>query len=300
MEMTVPDVYALPHLPRSMMTTCLAKLNRLPWSAGITADAYGVRLGVRVTDASVMEQVLPRLPVGWKRRTSPRVDHLVSLIVGDREPKRGIRRVHLVYSGAVRAFRTTELEEAMAFLELHLEEYVAQWAPGRVFVHAGVVGWNGRAIVIPGSSHSGKTSLVRALLEAGATFYSDEFAVLDERGRVSPYLRALRVRDTGNDLGRRVPAQDLGAPLGQTPLPVGLVVSTRYQEGGVWRPRRLSPGESLLELLSHTVPARFKPRETLAVLKRVATRAAGIKGRRGEARDVARRLLDMASEEGRG
>jgi hypothetical protein len=33
-------------------------------------------------------------------------------------------------------------------------------------------------------SYSGKTTLVSELIRAGATYYSDEYAVIDERGRV--------------------------------------------------------------------------------------------------------------------
>jgi hypothetical protein len=277
------------------MTTCMARLNRLAWTAGLAFTAHGVCIGVRVTDASAMDDVVALLPTGWKYRKNPRVDHLVSLVVGDREPRRGLRRLHVVYSGAVRAFRTTDLREALSFLEYHMEEFVAQMAPRRVFVHAGVVGWRGRAVLIPGSSHSGKTSLVAALLEAGATYYSDEFAVLDEHGRVHPYPRPLRVRDT-DDLGRRVPAEAFGARSGRGSLPVGLVASTRYDAQGRWRPRRLSRGEAVLELMSHTVPARFRPRQVLSVLRRVALRATALKGPRGDARTMAASLLAALEE----
>jgi hypothetical protein len=284
----------LPRLPASVMTTCLAKLDRLVWSEGLSFTAHGVHVGVRVTDPTVMPDVLNVLPTGWKRRRSPRVDHLASLVVGDREPKRGIRRLHVVYSGAVRAFRSTDLAETLLFLEYHLEEFVAQMAPQRIFVHAGVVGWKGRAILIPGSSHSGKTSLVAALLRAGATYYSDEFAVLDERGHVHPYPRALRIRET-DDLGRRTTAAELGARCGSAPLPVGLIVHTRYEAGRGWRPRRLSRGEGVLELLAHTLTARFRPAQTLSVLKQVAMRAAVLKGQRGEAGDVVPALLEAVA-----
>jgi hypothetical protein len=273
------------------MTTCLAKLDRLGWAGGVSFTAHGVRVGVRATDASVLDAIEARLPTGWKRRRSPNVDHLASLVVGDRERLGSIRRLHLVYSGAVRAFRTTQLEDALAFLEHHLEEFVAQMSPRRIFVHAGVVSWKGRAIVIPGASHSGKTSLVAALLAAGATYYSDEYAVLDERGRVHPYPRPLRIRDA-DDLGRRVTASEIGARSGRGPLPVGLVASTRYEPGARWRPRRLSHGEATLELLSHTVPARFRPRQALRVLEAAARRASALKGRRGEATEVASSLLE--------
>ena len=269
----------------------MAKLDRLGWAGGLGFTAHGVRVGVRATDASVLDEIEARLPTGWKRRNNPNVDHLASLVVGDRERRGSFRRLHVVYSGAVRAFRSTELEEAHAFLEHHLEEFVAQMSPRRIFVHAGVVAWKGRAILIPGSSHSGKTSLVAALLAAGATYYSDEYAVLDARGRVHPYARPLRIRDA-DDLGRRVTAAEMGARSGRGPLPVGLVASTRYAPGARWRPRRLSHGEAKLELLAHTVPARFRPRQVLRVLDAAARRSSALKGRRGEATEVARSLLE--------
>ena len=87
--------------------------------------------------------------------------------------------------------------------ESHVQLTVAEYAPRRIFVHAGVVGWKDRAILIPGLSHSGKTTLVDQLIRAGATYYSDEYAVLDARGRVHPYPRALGMRLPGSDQQRK-------------------------------------------------------------------------------------------------
>src|SRR5271165_1182789 len=39
-----------------------------------------------------------------------------------------------------------------------LMKHVANYCPNRVFVHAGVVGWKGRALVLPGTSFAGKTT----------------------------------------------------------------------------------------------------------------------------------------------
>ena len=71
---------------------------------------------------------------------------------------------------------------------------MAEFARRRVFLHAGAVAWNGLGIVIPGGTMSGKTSLVRELLQAGALYYSDEYAVLDDLGRLHPYPQPLGVR----------------------------------------------------------------------------------------------------------
>ena len=53
-----------------------------------------------------------------------------------------------------------------------------------LFVHAGVVAIEGKGIVLVGESGAGKTSTVAALLRRGATYLSDEVALLDPAARV--------------------------------------------------------------------------------------------------------------------
>ena len=179
------------------------------------------------------------------------------------------------------------------------------WPPTRarrrLFVHAGVVGWRGRAIVIPGASLSGKSSLVAALVRAGATYYSDysdEYAVFDARGRVHPFPTALSIRDGTNGKPRRCAVEALGGRSGVAPLPVGLVVITTYRAGAAWRGRPLSPGRAMLELLRHTVPARRRPRSAIATLRTVAASATVLKGVRGEAEPMRAWLLEVDPEIG--
>jgi len=270
----------------------MQKLDRLGWAAGIAFTAYGVSVGVRVSDRSVLERVRALLPPGWKPARKPTVRRLYSLIVGGPTSRSGVRRFNLLYSDAARLLRTHDLEEALAQLELDLELYVADRAPRRTFVHAGVVGWNGQAIVIPGDSFSGKSSLVKALVKAGASYYSDEFAVLDERGRVHPYPIPLAIRP-GRDGGppMKYRAEELGGVAGVGPLPVGLVLITRYVSGTRFRPRPLSAGRAVLELLAHTLPARRRPRRVLDILSRVVSHALVLRGTRGEAEETARQIL---------
>ena len=77
---------------------------------------------------------------------------------------------------------------------------VAEASPLRTFVHAGIVAWGKAAVLIPGRSFSGKTTLVAELVRAGATYYSDEFAVIDRLGMVYPYARPLQVRESDRTL----------------------------------------------------------------------------------------------------
>ena len=188
------------------------------------------------------------------------------------------------------------LELALSTLDAQLRLHIATKAPDRIFVHAGVVACDGRAIVIPGQSFSGKTTLVKALIEAGATYYSDEYAVLDEDGRVHPYARRLSIRAGGTapGAGSREDrhASDLGASVADAPADVAVVVCTRYDPGGAWKPRSISPGRGVAVLLTNTVPAQERPQQSLRAVTRAVRSAIVLEGERGEAVPTAALLLD--------
>jgi hypothetical protein len=203
-----------------------------------------------------------------------------------------MRRLHLSYANTLRIARTADFDAALDAFESDLRLYIAERARGRVFVHAGVVAWRGKAIVIPGRSFSGKSSLVAALVRAGATYYSDEYAVFDGRGRVHPFPSPLSLRGAEGERPTRHPAESLGHAPGTRPLPVALVAVSEYRRGARWRPRRLTPGQGVLALLSHTVPARERPAASLAALQHAVRSASIFKGARGEASEVADILLE--------
>jgi hypothetical protein len=128
--------------------------------------------------------------------------------------------------------------------------------------------------------------LIAELIKAGATYYSDEYAVLDARGRVHPYARPLQIREGEARRQKRYPVEQLGGRAGVKPLPVKLVIVSRYKPGAKWRPRELSAGQGVLELLNQTVSARTQPGKAFAALQQVATQALILKGARGEAAEM--------------
>lgn len=273
------------------------KIDRLGWAAGINFTSYGLRIGVRVNDPAVIDKVIEQLPPDWKPATSPVVDRVYSIIAGGEGPRPGIRRYSLVYANANRIARTPELFQALDAFESDLQLYVAETAPRRVFVHAGVVRWRGKAIVIPGRSFSGKTTLTAELVKAGATYYSDEYAVLDGQGRVHPYRRRLSVRENGHlEKPKKYDVETLGGRSGIKPLPVGLVIVSKYKPGAKWRPQQISAGEGALALMANTVSVRRQPETTLATLRKVVARAPVFKGTRGEARQVIDFIFEQLGE----
>jgi hypothetical protein len=62
-------------------------------------------------------------------------------------------------------------------------------------VHAGVVSVEGSgAILFPGGSGAGKTSLVLALIEGGAQYLTDELAAIDHGAHVAPFPKPLSLK----------------------------------------------------------------------------------------------------------
>ncbi|HEX8474129.1 MAG TPA: hypothetical protein VF666_08865 [Pyrinomonadaceae bacterium] len=284
----------------------MEKLDRLGWAAGLAFESYGVRIGVRVNDATILPRLASHFPPGWRALTKPRVERLYSLVVASEgATRRGVKGLNLVYGDINRLARTRQSEDAFDAFESDLQLYVAEAARRRVFVHAGVVGWRGRAVIIAGRSFTGKTTLVAELVRAGATYYSDEYAVLDARGRVHPFPRPLGVRttdasDTVTGTTRRqqrVAVESLGGRAGARPLVPALVVLSEYRAGARrWRPRTLTAGHGLLALVANTVTIRSRPAEAFAALQAVATRARILSGVRGEAKDLAATILRMVED----
>ncbi len=271
----------------------MAKIDRLGWAEGMSFNSYGVRIGLRVNDAAILDQLIARLPPGATPSPARVVDHLYSLTGFSNSSNGKVRRFNLGYWNLTRFARSRSFEDLLDEFESHVQLTVAEYAPRRVFVHAGVVGWNGKAILIPGTSFSGKTTMVTELIKAGATYYSDEYAVLDERGRVHAYPRALGIRKERDARATKVKAKEIGAETGSKPLRVGLVVSTRFKEGARWRPREISRGKGVLELMSNTVSARSQPAMVLSVLPRALESARIVKSTRGEAKDLVSSIFDQ-------
>ena len=264
------------------------QLDRFVWKAGFSLDAHGMLVGLRTSHTAGLPELRRVIPPGSRFTHAPVVDSLYSLVIGDDGC------MHTLYEDAECAERSADLSELMVAFRSRLHLKVAAGARTRLFVHAGVVGWQGGAIVIPGRTHSGKSSLVAALVAAGATYYSDEYAVLDDAGLVHPFARPLGIRDaTGRT--RHVDPDSLGAAIGDIPLPVRLVVVAQYVSGAEWRPRRLSPGETVLALLENTVAVRRRPADTLKTLGNAVKDTEALSSLRGDAARLAEQLLTRST-----
>jgi hypothetical protein len=269
------------------------KINRLSWEATETFVAHGVRIGVRVQrgDVPTLEGLLPP---GTERRRLRTVDRLYSIVGGRQPARRGVRAFTLLYGDSDLLARTVDPTEIVTALTDDLQLRVGELTPRRIFVHAGVVGWRGRAIVLPGASFCGKSTLVAALVRRGATYYSDEYALFDGRGRVWPFARPLSLRTGDGTSTRRFEPHTLGR-VGAAPLPVGVVWLTKFSQGKRKQPESLSPGRAVLQTLAHTLTARRRPQAALTALSAAMQRATLLAGARGAADEAADWLMEECS-----
>lgn len=169
----------------------------------ITIASYGVRVRVEIVDEATLAAVTERFPPGW----TPIPDGAVNRAYRIARTDDSAVPYEVGHDGEGEARRFGTVEAALGHLEGEIQLYVAEFADPELFIHAGVVAWQGRAIVLPGSSFAGKSTLVTSLVEAGATYLSDEYAVFDEAGRVRPYPRrvSLRTGPHGAAAGPRAP-----------------------------------------------------------------------------------------------
>jgi hypothetical protein len=250
----------------------------------MAVEAFGVVVEV-TAEARHLAAIREVLPPG-ARPTTVRPENGRFTV----QPLGGRGLIEVLYDEQSVTGGPVDLGVAVGILDAQMRMHIALNAPDYVFVHAGVVGIENLAVLLPGKSFAGKTTLVAALVRAGAEYWSDEYAVLTVDGLVHPYPKPLSVRNDAQVAEERS-VESLGGCAGDRPLPVGLIALTRYKRGAVWAPRHCSRGEGAIKLLAHTVSARARPEQALQAVQAVATGAIVLDGDRGEADDTAAALI---------
>jgi hypothetical protein len=284
--------YHPPVLNPDYDTPCMGALNRLEWGHGITETAFGMDYAIRSNDRGLMEEIIRRDRLMSRPSRATTVDRVFSIIKGGRKGSR--RYYNLLYCNHALAARSFELEDVLARLDELVRLSIAELSRDMVFLHAGAVEWKGRVILLPGQSFSGKSTLVSELIGAGATYYSDEYALVDQDGWISPHDKPLQIRNTtGENQLVELPGFTKEIP-GRKRLPVSLVVSTRYRQGAKWKPRRLTTGQGVLTLFESAFAARHSPDTVLTFLHNLLLGAEAIRSPRDEARSVVLKILNRA------
>ena len=255
---------------------------------------YGVE--VRVTDAAgagLCRRLRDTLAPEFVASSGPGSPAASYVVTTDPAPADAEGSEYRVARDESSMFSAATEEDVFRWLCQDIDSTVAQRSNRMLFVHAGVVGWRGLAIVIPGPSHTGKSTLVTELVRRGASYYSDEFAVLDDTGRVYPYRRSPVLRgDRRHAQHLRLLREDEPAE----PLPIGLIVAGAYQPEATWRPTIVRGAQAVLPLIDSTVLVRQEAARVLRIAAQVAPGVVTLEGPRSDASEVAARLLDLVDD----
>lgn len=233
-------------------------------------ESYGVKVRVESQENSFFEkavEVVRRTTLGrLKLIDSNDADHVFNLSY-----------INGIYSMDLDGedLGTGELVWAgLRYFDTRVRLVIAEHAVDHVFLHSGAVVWNGKAIIFPADSFSGKTTLVAEFVKKGAIYYSDEYAVLDANGMVHPFPRLLSMRDENGDyLRTHVSAESLGGTVGILPMPVSFVLLTKYDPKSSFKPVILSSGMGLMKMMPQAISLRSQSEFTLNVLKTIANSA---------------------------
>ncbi len=121
---------------------------------------------------------------------------MVVRVDNPRMMRRLFGRQALAHVDAPSPFTPLPLRQAPLMLEMALNWCVAMRIFAYLTFHAAVVERGGRALLIPGASGQGKTTLSASLMLSDWRLFSDEFALFDmDRGQLVPYPRPLSIKN---------------------------------------------------------------------------------------------------------
>ena len=271
-------------MPETLRDECVPFRRRL--------TSYGVSFEIRASSASLLDEVCRALPPFTRVSTAKRVARRFAIRSMDTPCACGRRHsTALIRNGAQLVPSMQGDAAALDALRIWTKHFVSTRMRRALCVHAGVVAIGHRGVIIPGTSMSGKTTLTAALVRAGATYYSDEYALVGADGLIRPFPQQLGMRRPGSAEQVATDARALGAVIGSAPLTARLVIFSRFVEGARWTPRRMSKAETVMALLGHTVAGTRRPERTMTWLTRAVAEAVGVEGDRGDADTTARLIL---------
>ena len=253
-------------------------------------ESYGVRVGLKCNDEAVFERsvaVIKSCLLGNLIEIDPILnEHVFCVESRENGLYLALGEEELADGGQARTF--------YSYFDSWVRLVVAEHSKDLVFLHCGAVAFNGKGILFPGDSFTGKTTLVAELVKLGATYYSDEYAIIDRAGLLHPFARPLALRDRV-DLAKRtdVSAASLGGVVGTDPIPVAAVFFLTYREDAKWAPRRLSAGEGLMRLLPQAIPLRINSKFTLSALNRISKDATFYKSGRSTTENSINQILEL-------
>lgn len=257
----------------------------------LTLECQGLRLAVTADNAEeVVERLRRYVPLDFTEATDGPVKR--EFVIHER-----LLRIDGSVDEATRRGLVGPVEALCSAIELLMAEFSRQY----LFVHSGVVARGDQAVLFPGRTHAGKTTVAGAFARAGWTYLSDEFALVDAEGKIGAYPRPPSVRHTWGAVGHReMPEGWLVAPR-ESRWQLDAVLFLRFDAASGLDVRPLSRAETVLRLLDNTGAAHH---DAPFVMDRLVAATEDVRAWEGTRGDVASafplllRLLNAVQDDG--
>lgn len=255
----------------------------IDWKLNFGFECYGVKIDLR-TDSLEMENVLRKmLPEVGRISDFGDSQTIVSLLTSQKKSINGL------YFNEEPALKFEKYRDVL--LEGLIDKFLIILSisslPKNIYLHAGAIVWNNYGIMLPGESYSGKTTLVKEFIKAGAVYITDDLTVLKGTGELLPFPRTLAIRtDSGRELRT---AESFGARTLTKRSQLKIILFTEFEEKARWEPRKLPPGQAVMKLMSNFYykPAvRQAPAQIVKTLARLTGEIEIFTSKRGDAGSV--------------
>ena len=209
-------------------------------------------------------------------------------------------RYRLMGSGEAQA-KTALLEPTLYHLHDAILLQLVRANAHLVWLHAGAVAHQDKALIIAGPSGGGKSTLATTLYRRGWPYLGDDLLPLDgSSGQVLPFPQTPGVRRNG---GRILPAEKLHelekieieldpARVAQTAMPVEAILLPAYRPGPPARLEPVGPAEAVAALLENCVNFSQLGETAVAALCRLADARPAFRLPYGDSEEAADRVVE--------
>ena len=178
-------------------------------------------------------------------------------------------------------------KQVTTYVESQLESLASTHSPKFAFLHAGCVEIDGRAILLPGRSCAGKSTLVAEFVKGGARYLSDDLVPIDARLRAHPFPRPLGIRPAHGGAATRTALKALGFEPAHRARPIALIWCGSFDT--LAGPSTFAPqsaAQAFAALLAHAPGAQVRPEVIVPILAGIARTVPVFVGVRGEASEM--------------
>ena len=267
------------------------KNEKAVWKEHISFTSFGVKISVQFDTIGDIEQLHVSLPpFAVLTEIHEKSDFLYSVIVAKTS-----NHFSFISRNGEQIFKNKGTKNIFSALEVFFATATANFAVDHgIFIHAGAVAWKDQGIIIPANSYDGKTTLTAEFAKLGATYFSDEYAIIDKNGELLAYPKTLSIRKPDEYDQTETPVEELGglsATLNHS-VKVKLILLTKFKKTvKSWKPAKISHANAMMELLKHTFPVRTFPETVIKNLHNLTKNAIVLKGNRGEAKEFAKQII---------